>query len=179
MLNAWVVLFYREWFMAVEAKSIRFNTVLTSVFRTLRKRQVLRKILPCLLLFIVLASSASAQKVESIHFNLYTDSLKKGFFNYINIDGKMSDGNWMPLDSTEISFSSNAGFFKGNDLFIDSAFRGEKVKVRAALKSDPKVYKEITIYIRKRGFDEPLQTSQEIINDMMEHNRKRKKERQA
>jgi hypothetical protein len=107
-----------------------------------------------------------AQKVEGIYFNLYTDSLKKGFFNYINVDGKMSDGTWQPLDSNSIAFSSNTGFFKGNDLFIDSSYHGETVTVKAALKNNPKVYKEVTIYIRKRGFDEPLKTEQQIIDDL-------------
>jgi hypothetical protein len=107
-----------------------------------------------------------AQKVEGIYFNLYTDSLKKGFFNYINIDAKMADGTWQPLDSNSISFSANTGFFKGNDLFIDSSYKCETVRVKATLKKDPKVYKEVTIYIRKRGFDEPLKTEQQIIDDL-------------
>ena len=62
--------------------------------------------------FILAANAASAQKVDSIYFHLYTDSLKKGFYNYINVDGKLSDGSWTPLDSTEILFTSDAGFFK-------------------------------------------------------------------
>ena len=61
----------------------------------------MRKIL-VVLSFILVANAAFSQKqkVDSIYFHLYTDSLKKGFFNYINVDGKMSDGNWQPLDST-------------------------------------------------------------------------------
>lgn len=50
------------------------------------------------------ATAVSAQKIDSIYFHLYTDSLKKGFYNYINVDGKMSDGSWTPLDSTQILF---------------------------------------------------------------------------
>jgi len=60
---------------------------------------------------IVLAFGASAQKVDSIYFHLYTDSLKKGFFNYINVDGKLTNGEWTPLDSSEVLFLSDAGFF--------------------------------------------------------------------
>ena len=51
-------------------------------------------------LFIILFSSAflsNAQKIDSIYFHLYTDSLKKGTHNYINIDGKTSDGKWMQV----------------------------------------------------------------------------------
>ena len=116
--------------------------------------------------FIMASNAVSAQKVDSIYFHLYTDSLKKGFYNYINVDGKMSDGSWSPLDSTQISFISDAGFFKGNDLFIDSSYKGETVRVKAVLKSNPSVHKEVVIYIRKRGFTEPLKTNEEIMDEM-------------
>jgi hypothetical protein len=121
--------------------------------------------------FILAANAASAQKVDSIYFHLYTDSLKKGFYNYINVDGKMSDGNWQPLDSTQILLLSDAGNFKGNDLFIDSSYKGATVHVKAVLKSNPRIWKETVIYIRTRGFDEPLKTNDEILDEM----RKKKK----
>lgn len=128
------------------------------------------------LLFTVLLSSfltTTAQKVDSIFFNLYTDSLKKGFYNYINVDGKLTDGTWMPLDSSHIKFSSNAGIFYGNDLFLDSSWTEETVKVKAELRSNPRIKKEVVIYIRKRGFDEPLKTREEILRGM-EQGRKKK-----
>jgi hypothetical protein len=118
------------------------------------------------LLFLVAYGVSSAQKVDSIYFHLYTDSLKKGFYNYINIDGKLSDGTWAPLDSNQVRLISNGGFFKGNDLFIDSSYTDETVKVKAVLRSNPAVWKETTIYIRKRGFNEPLKTNEEILNEM-------------
>ena len=121
------------------------------------------KKLTLVLAFFTLFHCLHAQKIESIHFNLYTDSLKKGFYNYINIDGKFSDGTWQPLDSSHISFIANTGFFQGNDLFIDSAYKGDKVTVKAVLRSNPKVWKEVIIYIRKRGFDEPLKKNVELF----------------
>jgi hypothetical protein len=125
-----------------------------------------------MILFTAAALAGRSQKVDSIYFNLYTDSLKKGFYNYINIDGKLSDGTWAPLDSNDVRLVSNAGMFRGNDLFIDSSFTDEFVKVKAVLRSNPKVHKEIIIYIRKRGFDEPLQTNDEIISDMQRRKKK-------
>src|SRR5256885_11981171 len=95
------------------------------------------------LLLILSFHSGQAQKVDSIYFHLYTDSLKKGFYNYINVDGKLSDGSWTPLDSTEVLFLSDAGFFKGNDLFIDSSYTYPTVRVKAILKSNPSVHKEV------------------------------------
>src|SRR5689334_21788981 len=111
------------------------------------------------LLFLA-AGTASAQKVDSIFFHLYTDSLKKGFYNYINVDGKLSNGSWKPLDSTDIRLVSDAGFFRGNDLFVDSSFHGDKVRIKAILRANPSVWQETSIYVRKRGFTEPLKTSE-------------------
>jgi hypothetical protein len=118
------------------------------------------------LVFLIIGNAVSAQKVDSIYFHLYTDSLKKGFYNYINVDGKLSDGTWTPLDSTQVLFISDGGFFKGNDLFIDSSYKDETVRVKAILKSNPSVHKEVVIYIRKRGFTEPLKTNEEIMDEM-------------
>ncbi len=121
-----------------------------------------------LILFVMITASfsAAAQTIENIYFNLYTDSLKKGFYNYINVDGKCADGAWMPLDTTQIKLTATAGTFKGNDIFIDSSYTGETITVKAVLKRDPAIWKEVVIYIRKRGFDEPLKTNDEILNEM-------------
>lgn len=124
----------------------------------------MRKLL--LLLAIAFSVHASAQKIESIYFNLYTDSLKKGYYNYINIDGKTADGHWLPLDTTQIRFTTTAGSFKGNAVFIDSSYTGETITIKAVLKRDTTLWKETTIYIRKRGFDEPLKTNDEILQEM-------------
>jgi hypothetical protein len=113
------------------------------------------------------------QKIESIYFNLYTDSLKKGFYNYISVDGKDVQGQWQPLDSTKITFSANTGFFKGNDLFIDSSYTGDCIKVKAVLKENPSIWKETIVYIRKRPFTEPLKSSEEILNEMKEKRKKK------
>ncbi|HTM90972.1 MAG TPA: hypothetical protein VL095_01035 [Flavisolibacter sp.] len=140
----------------------------------------MRKIL-AVLGFILAANAVFAQKnvasqkVDSIYFHLYTDSLKKGFYNYINVDGKLSNGTWTPLDSTQVLLISDAGFFKGNDLFIDSSYKEETVRVKAVLKSNPSVHKEVIIHIRKRGFTEPLKTNDEILNEMRQKSAKSKK----
>jgi hypothetical protein len=119
--------------------------------------------------------NTASQKVDSIYFHLYTDSLKKGFYNYINIDGKLSDGSWTPLDSTQVLLISDGGFFKGNDLFIDSSYKEETVRVKAVLKSNPSIHKEVIIHIRKRGFTEPLKTNEEVLDEIRQKSAKSKK----
>lgn len=97
---------------------------------------MMKKLLLLLLLFYAGTRSVNAQKIDSIYFHLYTDSLKKGFYNYINIDGKTSDGKWMPLSTKEVSLVCNedsALRFQNNDLFIDSTYTAETVNVKAVL----------------------------------------------
>jgi hypothetical protein len=113
--------------------------------------------------FLAFSNLSVAQKVDSIFFNLYTDSLKKGFFNYINVDGKMNDGTWRPLDTSHISLTANTGYFLGNDLFIDSSYTGDRIIVKTVLKNNPAIRKEVIIYIRKRGFDEPLKSEDDLF----------------
>ena len=111
-----------------------------------------------------------AQKVDSIYFHLYTDSLKKGTHNYINVDGKLSNGRWLPLTSKEIQFSSSSGSFEGNDLIIPLDFVEEKVIVKAVLKSNTNIWKEVTIWIKKKTDPEKLPTKEEIMkNDKRNH----------
>ena len=120
-----------------------------------------------ILLFALVSISGTAlyaQKVDSIYFNLYTDSLKKGQHNYINIDGKLSSGKWMPLTAKEIEFSCPTASFEGNQLIIPENFKDQKVTVRAVLKSNPAVYKERTIWIKQKP-DPLLPTSEQIMNN--------------
>ena len=92
---------------------------------------------------------AKAQKIDSIYVNLYTDSLKKGTYNYINIDGKLDNGRYLPLDSTQIIFTASDGRFVGNTLWIDPNFTKAKVSIKVVLRSRPEMFKEFTIYIKK------------------------------
>jgi len=122
--------------------------------------------LKTILLFatLLITSLARAQKIDSIYFHLYTDSLKKGVHNYINVDGKLSDGNWLPLTSKEINLSCNAGKFEGNDLIIPADFKEENITVKAVLKKNPSLSREMTIWIKKNPDNEVLPTKDQILN---------------
>jgi hypothetical protein len=112
--------------------------------------------------FLGCAFLGRSQKIDSIYFHLYTDSLKKGQHNYINVDGKLSNGNWMPLSANEITFTSSDGVFEGNELVIPENFKPEKVKVKAVLKSNPAIWREITIWIKRKP-DPQLPTKDDIL----------------
>jgi hypothetical protein len=132
----------------------------------MRKKPTIVPFKQLLLLLIVITVSLAgrAQQVDSIFFNLYTDSLKKGVHNYINVDGKLSNGHWLPLTNKEIDFTASTGKFVGNSLVIDTAFKGEKVTVKAVLKNNTAIWKEVTIYMKKVESTERLKTIDEIMN---------------
>ncbi|MBA2250147.1 MAG: hypothetical protein H0W12_08135 [Chitinophagaceae bacterium] len=117
-----------------------------------------------LLSFILFSSNCFSQKIESIFVNLYTDSLKKGTYNYINIDGKMSDGKYVPLDTSELIFWSSDGKFIGNSLFVDKNFSKDKIDIRVVTKQNKALSKEFTLFIKRKPDDERLLTTEELLN---------------
>ena len=114
-----------------------------------------------------------AQKIDSIYVHLYTDSLKKGTYNYINIDGRMPGGRYIPLDSTHLLFWASAGTFKGNSLWIDRNFSGEKIDFKVTLRSNPALFKEFSIYIKKLP-DPELKSMDEIMKSPKDRSKRSK-----
>ena len=132
----------------------------------------LKKIL--LVPFLFISAFATAQKFDNIFVNLYTDSLKKGTYNYINVDGLLTNGKYMPLDSTYIIFRASEGKFYGNNLWIDKHFKNDKINIKVVLKENPQISKEFTMYIKKKPDDEKLRTSDELLNEMDKSKRKKR-----
>ena len=116
----------------------------------------------------------NAQKVDSIFFHLYTDSLKKGTHNYINVDRKTSEGKWKPLTGKDIDFTTTYGKFEGNELILPDECTVEKLTVKAILKANPTLWKEVTIWIKKKPDPEILPTKEEILKDKSQKNSKSK-----
>ncbi len=125
------------------------------------------------LFFCLVSVGAKAQKIDSIYLNLYTDSLKKGTYNYINVDGLMSNGTYRPLDSTQLFFKSSYGKFYGNDLWIDTTDFHEPINIVIMLRSDSSVQKKTTMYIKK-ATDGKLKTADELLSEMRQEPKKRK-----
>ncbi len=126
-----------------------------------------------LIILIACSFGAKAQKIDSIFVNLYTDSLKKGTYNYINVDGLTAAGNYLPLDTTHLKFSSSAGTFYGNSLWIDTSMLSGAVKIQISLKANPASVKNLVLYI-KTGAEEKLKTNEEILAEMRKPEKKKK-----
>lgn len=126
-----------------------------------------------LAILLCLGVFAKAQQIEHIYVDLYTDSLKKGTYNYINIDGQLTNGKYIPLDSTQLIFWASAGKFSGNSLWIDKNFREEKVDLKVILRNDPSLHKEFTIYIKKKP-DPELKTADELMRELQNRGKPRR-----
>ncbi|MBO9571614.1 MAG: hypothetical protein J7497_05320 [Chitinophagaceae bacterium] len=115
------------------------------------------------ILLLVVSIKVSAQKLDSIYFNLYTDSLKKGTFNYINVEGRYNNGRYLPLGKKELKFSASSGYFEGNSLFVDSSFKGDKILVKATSLQDSSLHLQRYIYIKRHESTEVLPTMNEVL----------------
>ena len=118
-----------------------------------------------LLVLIFAGLVGKAQRIDSIYVNLYTDSLKKGTYNYINVDGLLSNGNYIPLDSTKLLFTSSHGKFFGNSLWIDRDISCQKVAIQITLKSDIKQQKNFVMFIKTKE-EEHLKTEKQLLGEM-------------
>ncbi len=120
------------------------------------------------LLAILLISSFStkAQKIEGIYINLYTDSLKKGTYNYINVDGQLSNGKYIPLDSTYLIFSASSCTFSGNSIIVPKDFRDEKITIKVTLKQNKNIFKEFDMWIKKVDNTGKLKTTEEVLDNI-------------
>ena len=78
----------------------------------------------------------------------------------------MDNGRYLPLDSTEIIFTSNAGKFFGNTLWVDPDFSKDKISIKAVLRSNPELHKEFDIYIKKNPNPDKLKSVDELMKEM-------------
>jgi len=127
-----------------------------------------------IILFILSSFVAKAQKIDSIYFNLYTDSLKKGVHNYINVDGKLSGGSYQPLMTDEVVFSSTAGKWEGNSLILAKDSKVDSVKVTAYLRQQPDIKRSVVIYLKKIEVEPILKSEQELLDEWQRKSRRKR-----
>jgi hypothetical protein len=124
-------------------------------------------------ILVLFSFKAKAQKIEAIYFNLYTDSLKKGVYNYINVDGKYSNGTYLPLMSNEIEFKSTAGKWDGNSIILEKDTKIDSVVITAWLKEKPELKKSVTVYVKRVEIDPPLKTEKELLDEWTKKGKKK------
>jgi hypothetical protein len=126
-----------------------------------------------LILFSVLHTTTLAQQSDSLYFNLYTDSLKKGTWNYINVEYKFAQGRVVPLTTPQIELKSDRGIWDGTSLWIDWQFPFPYVEVEVRYKSNSVLSSKKIIWIRQ--YDDAMQPSQtdSLLNELNKRNRRK------
>jgi len=97
-----------------------------------------------------LTATLSIPHVESIRFNHYADSLKRGIRFYLNVEGVFSSNQIFPLDTATIKFQTSAGQLLGQDLLLnvnDAATRF--ITVTAIYKKDTSMSISSTIPVKR------------------------------
>lgn len=105
-----------------------------------------------LLLSIPVFAGASAQRapqVKRIYFNLYTDSIKTVLNYYVNVEAELSNGNYVPLDTSMIALKSDHGRMSGSEWIAPRSIDFDRVRFTASLKSDPALRDEITVFLKR------------------------------
>ncbi|HPZ87485.1 MAG TPA: hypothetical protein PLQ32_05250 [Flavihumibacter sp.] len=125
----------------------------------------MKKIYTILLLFVAAKTQAQSLAYDSLAFHLYTDSLKRNTHNYINVDGRLKSGGWLPLTDKQVQFRCAQGVFDGNSLMIDSTFKGNAVQVTVTDKRNPALTQTRTIYIKQAPDTERLKTMEEVMQN--------------
>ncbi|MBL0144480.1 MAG: hypothetical protein IPP48_00590 [Chitinophagaceae bacterium] len=89
----------------------------------------------------------------------------------------MSNGKYIPLDSTHLIFTASYATFKGNSLFIPWDFKAPKVTIHVALRNNPAIYKQFDIWVKTTDNNGKLKTADEILNDMQKASPAKKKKK--
>jgi len=121
------------------------------------------KYISILLILVLSVVRARSQQLDTLYFNLYTDSLKKGTYNYINVEGRLSNGKIIPLDSSQVVFTSSNGQFLGNSLWLDPNTKSDKIEVVARLRDDPHKRITILIYVKRLEYSGRVKTMDEVL----------------
>jgi hypothetical protein len=137
---------------------------------------LVKKLAICAVIFLMAFKfqAAFGQQVDSIYFHLYTDSLKRNIYNYISVDGKLKDGRYIPLDTKQLVFESNAGKWSGNSIYFDSGFTAPSVNITVYMKDKPQVKKTLTLFFRTYIPVEVLKSEKELLDEWKNKPKKKK-----
>lgn len=112
--------------------------------------------------------------IKDFYFHLYTDSLKKEVYNYINVDALLSNGNYWPLDTNYVLLRSTAGAWHGNSLLLGKDSLPDSVVVSATLRTRPALTKSVTIFVKKIPNPDTLPSEKEVLERINQERRRNK-----
>jgi hypothetical protein len=95
------------------------------------------------------AQQRSNEQLKRIYFNLYTDSIKTILDFYLNVEGEYRDGRFLPLDTSQVVFSTDQGSMRGNAWKPPAHIDFEKVHFEVRAKGRPELHDSITVWLKR------------------------------
>lgn len=124
-----------------------------------------------LLLCCLWATVVTGQQVERLYFRLYTDSLKRGSWNYINVEGRLSNGKVVPLSAPALVLTSSAGRVEGNSIWLAWDHAPDSLKVVAFLRQQPGLRDSMVLHLQKVDFQLGAPTQDSLLQELNRRNR--------
>lgn len=121
---------------------------------------------------ICISFSSFAQSIDSIFFNLYTDSLKKGSWNYINVDAKLSNGKYIPLNEKQLIIKTSDGKLEGNSIWLNWDFKPAFITVEIQLKENKSIIQKKTIWVKKLDLQVNAPVQDSLLQQINNRNKK-------
>jgi hypothetical protein len=140
--------------------------------KTNNKLSVLLMKLFLIIILTAIYLPAKSQVVDSIFFNLYTDSLKKGSWNYISVDAKLSNGKYIPLSNQQLIITTTAGKLEGNSVWLNWDFNAEHITVQVQLKENPSIKQQKTIWVKKHDLQLEAPVKDSLLQQLNNRNKK-------
>jgi hypothetical protein len=78
---------------------------------------------------------------------------------------KLQMVNGCRLTAKDLTFTTSYGTFEGTELVLPDNPTVEKITIKAILKTNPKLWKEVTIWIKRKPDDEMLPTTDDVLKN--------------
>ena len=98
-------------------------------------------------------AAASAQPrpaLKRIYFNLYTDSLKPVLNYYVNVEGELKDGRYLPLDTNDVRLTCSWGTLSNMEWVIPRVIAQDSVTFFVVAKNNAALRDSVTVFIQRR-----------------------------
>lgn len=126
----------------------------------------MKRLLPFIITLFAGQQAFSQSLPDSIYLNFYTDSLKKGSYHYINVEGRFANGRVLPVTTKWLHYEVSNGQLQDNNLWIPFDFKGDSVAITVKLKDRPGVTATRTLHVKKKPDDEKLKTAEELLQEI-------------
>ena len=109
--------------------------------------------------------------LQALHFNLYTDSLKRNVPFYLNVEGRFSSGKIYPLDTEQVRFHTSGGQLHRNIVEVRPTDTIAALKIYAYFKWDDRIADSTLVPVKTHIAPVHLPTENELMEQWKDERR--------